>query len=333
MTTSAKPRHRALLVEMLAALFCLAAAMAGSAHAVVINTDTGAGNTSAPADDPGWGNVGVLGIGTGVYVGNGWVLTAGHVGGGSIVLNGGTYAMRSGSGITLTNNGAAGKTANTDLYMFQLVSPPPGLPGVTIASAMASPGDQVTMIGAGRNRGDYTEWTVTGTTWTPAPPGTGDESGYATQSSRSLRWGTNTLTTTGTWVQYPNYTSGDFFAFNTTFDGGGGYSDEAQAVAGDSGGAVFHKNGSVWELSGMILAVGGLPGQQPNPVLYAVFGDTTYAADLSFYRPQILAIVPEPALAPATAITLAGIAAIARLTGRSKKKRAASGRTPPARVH
>ena len=312
MITSANFRLRALFVEMLAAGLCLAAVMAGSAHAVVINTTTGTGNTSAPANDPGWDNVGVLGIGTGVYVGNGWVLTAGHVGGGSIVLNGGTYAMRSGSGITLTNNGAAGKTANTDLYMFQLISPPPGLPGVTIASAMASPGDQVTMIGAGRNRGMPMEWTVTGTTWTPAPPGTGNESGYATQNSRSMRWGTNSLTTTGTWVQYPDYTSGDFFAFNTTFDKGP-FSDEAQAVAGDSGGAVFHKNGSVWELSGMILAVGGLPGQQPNPVVYAVFGDTTYAADLSFYRPQILAIVPEPALVPATAVTLAGIAWIARL--------------------
>jgi hypothetical protein len=63
-----------------------------TARAVVIDTISGTGNTSAPADDPGWKNVGVRGIGTGVYLGNDWVLTAYHVGGGSIVLGGGTYA-------------------------------------------------------------------------------------------------------------------------------------------------------------------------------------------------------------------------------------------------
>jgi hypothetical protein len=104
------------------------------AGAVVIDTLTGSGNTAAPGDDPGWANVGLRGIGTGVYLGDGWVITAAHVGGGSIVLSGTSYAMLAGSGTTLTNNRVAGKSAATDLYMFRLASPPPGLPAVALAA-------------------------------------------------------------------------------------------------------------------------------------------------------------------------------------------------------
>ena len=45
----------------------LVAGPARSARAVIIDTLTGTGNTTAPADDPGWANVGIRGIGTGIY--------------------------------------------------------------------------------------------------------------------------------------------------------------------------------------------------------------------------------------------------------------------------
>jgi hypothetical protein len=64
-------------------------------------------------------------------------------------------------------------------------------------------------------------------------------------------------------------------------------------LGGDFGGGVFHKNGSTWELTGLIVGVVGFSGQ-PNPEENAVFGNETLVADLSFYRPQIMAIVPEP---------------------------------------
>ena len=70
---------------------------------MVIDTEFGTGNTNAPADDPGWANVGVLGIGNGVYLGDRWVLTAAHVGAGEIVLAGTTYAAEDGSAVQLTN--------------------------------------------------------------------------------------------------------------------------------------------------------------------------------------------------------------------------------------
>ena len=293
----------------------VAAVMLGEAQAVVINTLTGAGNTSAPADDPGWANVGVLGVGTGIYLGNNWVLTAAHVGGGSIVLNGGTYAMLAGSGTTLTNNGAPGKSATTDLYMFKLASTPPGLPDITIASSTAAPGAAVTMIGAGLDRGAFTQWSVnTGTTpwdWTPVSSG-GNFAGYQTLSSRSMRWGTNTVDASGIWVADG---FGDVNMLATDFSDSGSPSNEAQAAYGDSGGGVFRKNGSAWELSGTILTVAGFSGQ-PDPGATPVYGNVMYAADLSFYQSQIVTIVPEPSatvlLAAAGALATMALRRMAR---------------------
>ena len=72
----------------------------GSAGAVVIDrVNAGSGNMSAPSDDPGWNNVGAIGVGGGVYIGYGWVLTANHVGSGDgITLGGVKYPMLPGTG-------------------------------------------------------------------------------------------------------------------------------------------------------------------------------------------------------------------------------------------
>lgn len=292
-------------VRLILCIACLACLPAVPASGVVIDTLTGTGNTAAPADDPGWANVGVRGAGSGVYLGNGWVLTTASVGGGDIVLGSGTYAMLAGSGTTLGNAGAAGKSATTDLYLYQLASPPTGLPTLTIASAGPTIGDTVTMIGAGRDRGSFTQWSVdTQTnpwTWAEVPSG-GSAAGYQTLTSRAMRWGTNTIDHTGVWF---GDGFGDAFSFVTSFTDSGAPSNEAQAVAGDVGGAVFRKNGSAWELSGLMLTAVGYSGQ-PDPLFNAIYGDEAIIADLAFYRPQLIAIVPEPSsvviLAPALAV-------------------------------
>ena len=59
-----------------------------AAKAVLIAGPDGSINTTAPSPDPGFDNVGIVNGLTGVYVRNGWVLTANHVGIGDLILGG-----------------------------------------------------------------------------------------------------------------------------------------------------------------------------------------------------------------------------------------------------
>ena len=62
---------------------------------------------------------------------------------------------------------------------------------------------------------------------------------------------------------------------------------EAQAVTGDSGGAVFARDGGRIVLAGVILMRSEHPGQ---PAESALYGNRTFAADLSAYRAQLIAL-------------------------------------------
>lgn len=68
----------------------------------------------------------------------------------------------------------------------------------------------------------------------------------------------------------------------------------AQAVPGDSGGAVFYKNGTLWELAGIMHATSEYADQDTSARV--AYGQYTFIADLSVYRDQIVTItaVPEP---------------------------------------
>lgn len=106
--------------------------------AVVINSPSGAGNTSAPPDDPGWANVGMLAGATGTYIGWGWVLTAAHVGAGTITLNGLSYEEEPGTAVQLSNN-TPGQSLLTDLVLYRLKSTPEGIAPLTLASTPSAP--------------------------------------------------------------------------------------------------------------------------------------------------------------------------------------------------
>lgn len=274
-----------------------------TALAVIIDTASGTGNTTAPPDNPGWANVGTVANGSAVYLGNRWAITATHVWTGPTTFSGTTYQNVPGSEITLSNNGTPGKTAYTDLVLYQLATDP-GLPALSIASSTPSNGSGVTMIGAGRDRGAFTVWNVntTPTPWVWTVSGsTGNAAGYQWASTRTMRWGTNAIAGTG-WITYTIDTAKSVYAVQTTFNDPGFYSNEAQAAPGDSGGGVFFKNGGVWELAGIMLITDAYSGQ---PASTAVFGNNTFSADLSYYRPQIMAVVPEPATT--TLVGLAGL--------------------------
>jgi len=276
-------------------VFCaVVSLLSPRAGAVVINSASGIGNTNAPGDDPGWANMGLINGASGIYLGSGWVLTAAHVGLGNISFGGISYNPVTNSLVTLTNT-TVGRRTNADLVMFQLASQPAGLGSLTLASTAPTLGESMTMIGAGRNRGDFTEWDVNTTvspwTWAVTNSG-GNFVGYQTTASSAMRWGTNTISTNDFWVTVPVGTLRDVRSFATTFDIIAG-SDEAQAVLGDSGGAVFFKRDSAWELGGMIFTVRGFSGQ-PDVALTPVDGNETFSADLSYYAPQIMSLVPEP---------------------------------------
>ena len=268
----------------------------GSVGAVVIDrVNAGSGNMSAPGDDPGWNNVGAIGVGGGVYIGYGWVLTANHVGSGDgITLGGVKYPMLPGTGRQLTNAGAAGKSALTDLFMFQIAQPSLSLPFIHVASTAPANGETVTMIGRGRlQQANPTFWDINDSVipwvWTETTEDLANEAGFKTDGTKSMRWGTNAIDDRG-WFKV----GVDVLGLGTTFDP---YvsTNEAQVVSGDSGGAVFVKQAGAWNLAGIIIAQGLLPNQ-PGGTSTAAFYNTSVFADLSYYRPQIVAIVvPEPA--------------------------------------
>lgn len=299
------PRVASCLAPLCAALLTLAAL--APARAVVVD-QLGGGNLTAPADDPGWSNVGAIWVGGGVYLGDGWVLTANHIGSGSgFTLGGTTYQMVAGTGHQLTNDGVAGKSTSTDLYLFQ-IDGRPNVPNVSIASVGAQLGDVVTMIGRGRNQeAALTSWTVNTTTWSwaPSPPATSPNAfGFQTTGTQEKAWGANVVSDSG-WLS-EGLNQPDVRVLTTTFThGDGAVAGEGQVVYGDSGGGVFVKQGGAWNLAGIIIAQGAFPNQ---PFATAVYGDESYLADLSFYHDQIVAItVPEPGAG--TQVAVAGAAA------------------------
>ena len=266
------------------------------AHAVVIDSADGSGNTTASGDfaDP-FAHVGTRGVGTGVYLGNGVVLTANHVNAGTLNLGGTNYTMVAGSKQRLHTPGSPGSLV--DLALFQ-IDGDPGLTPLTRGTAVV--GSEVRMVGAGLDRAtDQTFWDITvvlgpdNDIWTEVtPPPPADAAGYKTLTSRSVRWGENHIdATAGPLV---NNTP----TLRTIFDSGSSLAHEAQGVNHDSGGSVFQFNGlsNEWELVGIILAV-GLFDNQPDGAKTAVYGNATYFADLTLYESQIadyIAAVPTP---------------------------------------
>jgi hypothetical protein len=123
-----------------------------------------------------------------------------------------------------------------------------------------------------------------------------------------MRWGTNTIDATSSY----DIGTGNTAALTTTFSA---LTGEAQGSVGDSGGAMFYFNtgSSTWELAGILGAVGTFSNQ---PGSTAIFGDATYAADISSYRGAILTAIPEPAT---TAVWIGGVGAVAVVSLRRRR--------------
>ena len=295
-----------VFVAAFAALPCARAAVVGQSNDPLY--------TMAPtSDDFGFANVGTVFNSiasipaTGVYLGDGWMLTAYHnsvnTGGAftfqSITLGGASYSADVATATRLHN----ADSSPADLTLFRLTTIPAGLSAMPLSGVAPSIGAGTRMMGNGQDRElTNTRW-VAGTPWTEVGNG-GNRLGYKLVGSRALRWGTNSVDTAPSAL--PDLGYGVVTAFSMDWDN---VSGEAMATGGDSGGGVFVKNGGTWELAGIMLYTAELSGQPAGTVVY---GDVTYAASLSTYKAEIvqtMATVPEPA---STALLLLGAGLLAR---------------------
>jgi hypothetical protein len=237
------------------------------AQAVIIETGDGTGNVTAPPDDPGWANLGTRGGTSVVYIGHRWVLTANHVGVGDVVFEGLTYSPVPGSKVRFQNP----DTSQADLMVFKVFGDP-GLPPLDIPSSPPVVGDPLIAIGNGLNRGSATTFMGLG--------------GYDWGSGRNMRWGTNIVSEIDVLVD----TTYSFAATFTDPLDPSATGDEAAGANGDSGGAAFIKVGGDWYLAGTIFSISQYPGQ---PSTTSIYDNELFAADLSFYRDDILAVIEQ----------------------------------------
>ncbi len=316
--------------------------MCRSSQAVVVGNQPGAipsNITAAPADDPGWNSFSTAG--SYVYLGDGWVLSARHVGynngmqfqtpTGTVtahripgryytdyygflhddgnhyyaISNPDTVQPEAGSPITLS--------PYTDLQLFRVHAEREiDLPSLKIASEPLpnnfSPNNapQVLAIAGGPGRiAAESSWSVTGTspnfTWTTPPSSSIDHRGYVDDDNSTRRWGTNRISDPGDSASLfsgvvSNTTgvfqldtgvgakSRDILSLMTIYNSqnqGGSTTHEMQAINDDSGGAVFYKRGSQWELAGIINAQ---VVYEDQPHSTAIYGNATTMAALSHYN-------------------------------------------------
>jgi hypothetical protein len=247
----------------LVAVIATALALAAPARALVVDGDPEL-EQRAPGSGTGFEHVGKIGGTTGVYLGDGWVLTATHVGAGDLWLDGARYPAVPGSWAPVRGT-EAGRVP--DLGVFR-VEPRPALPHLPISRRMPRVGEPLLLVGCGHGRGERIEWD--------------GRIGFRWTAPNVRRWGLNRIAATG--IDMP--TPGSFtWIFSTLFSVGD--RQEAQAALGDSGGAGFVNRRGKWTLAGIMIAVTSFPEQPPQA---AISGNATHLADLSRYRGEILGL-------------------------------------------
>jgi len=276
-------------------LLLIAFGAGSTASAVVLKAGDGSGNESAPDDDPGFANAGRVGVGSGIYLGNRWVLTANHVGARSITFGSQTFEPVPGESTRIRNPAGSGLSPSTDMILFRLTEEPE-LPDLRIGCRTPRSGEQLVLVGHGRNRDEaISAWDVQvgpgprDDVWTPtANTAVADQVGFRTESARILRWGLAPLRNATKAVNTQR--NGQVISIETTFPRLGSRPHLSRAVTGDSGGPVFHKNGDFWELVGMIHGVTPNKENQPGGSATVLLGTSTFSANLLSYEDELRAV-------------------------------------------
>lgn len=241
---------------------------AAPSRAVLISTGNGTGNTTAPNPDAGFARIGSVNGLSAVYVRNGWVLTAAHVGEGDFLLGSTTHRIVPGSTVRFSNP----DTTQADLIAFKLRTRPP-LADLPIANAAPTVATLVTLIGNGLDRGAATSWSGL--------------DGWSWGGAARTRWGTNRIASVGELALSTQ-------AFRVVFDeipNPPAGQHEADVVVGDSGGGAFTGSGASTRLVGILFAHATFVGQPANTSLY---GNAGLIVDLFAYRDAILATTDRP---------------------------------------
>ncbi len=205
----------------------------------IANWDSGWGTN--PAGVTGWNYVGLItipeGFLSGVYLGNGYVLTAAHGGTtfDNFTLNGVSYTPVTGSVQTFTTFGD-GTGGQADLLLFKIApSPSLTLPPLTLASGVPVGYDSTT----------------------DAPGSSTVIVGYGNPLALET-WGAGTVfQTDGTFAINSEITpfqllnSVDYDIFNSNSGEPDSSTNEYNLYPGDSGGADFIDNNGTWELAGI----------------------------------------------------------------------------------
>lgn len=300
-------------------LVCAGLVWACAARAVIIDSTNGAGNTAAPADDPGWSNVGSFnrGLNSAIYLGNDWVLTALHVLSNDrptqVSFQGSWYGLDTNSWHRITNS--TGTFA--DMAAVRVTNGPT-LPAVVLRQSAIPDDAGLTMIGRGYNRAPTN--TFWNSSWIRTNAVAAAYTGFLWASGQTMRWGQNVVNNgekTEPGIN-PGYGGLTTVSFSVTFDAGAG-ANEAQAAIGDSGGAVFYKSGAQWQLVGMMYTIDEYDGQAAKDLYSAAYGNKTWSANLTQpeYYTQLAQMIPEPS----TALSLvAGLAILGRIARRRRAR-------------
>jgi len=274
-------RRRLRALARLAALVLVARAPPGSAAIISAAGDDESAQRSERDFAPAWQNVAARSAYSAVYLGRSWMLTAAHVGAGPVRFAGpGAFEARAiaGSEVRLRNADAS----PSDVLAFR-IAPAPPLPGLALVRKRPRAGHRAVLVGNGFERGAPFVWRPRADALPVA--------GWHWSARRRLLWGTNRLDAAPASLEVHGVRTRVLAMTFDPPDSARATPREAQVAVGDSGGGLFVREPGAsggWELAGILILSASRPGQPPRS---ALFGNRSFAADLSAYRPQLLQLL------------------------------------------
>ena len=265
------------LARLLAGVFLWISFTMGPVHAIVFFSQGNDANLTSPGGGLPWDNVVQMQsstgpIGTGVYLGNRYVLTAGHVGPlASVKVGYVDYFLDSSPAVAI---------GTADMKLVRLASDP-GLGGVRLNSNPSADGGAAHLVGYGVGRADSSALSSSPVTW-------GDS------STAIKRWGTNFVDGAIDAALVGGYTSD---LLRTQFNSNAG-ANEAALTIYDSGSALFRQIGSDWYLVGLGAYVQNSGFSLASTQFNSKDSDDSYFIRISSYAGSSVMIggvgVPEP---------------------------------------